>query len=70
MGNLKYSLFIFLGACSYGILASIVKLGLQAGYSVPELTGSQYLFGLLLLLLSFPFIKKQKSPLNKQQLCY
>ncbi|MBT2687704.1 EamA family transporter [Bacillus sp. ISL-47] len=60
MANLKYSLFIFLGACSYGILASIVKLGLQAGHTVHELTGSQYLFGLLLLLLSFPFIKKTK----------
>lgn len=64
MANLKYSLFIFLGACSYGILASIVKLGLQAGHTVHELTGSQYLFGLLLLMLSFPFIKKTKVSLK------
>ncbi|MDA6161911.1 hypothetical protein OSK10_26990, partial [Escherichia coli] len=42
-----------------------MKLGLQAGYSVPELTGSQYLFGLLLLLLSFPFIKKTKITLKQ-----
>lgn len=65
MAHLKYSLFIFLGACSYGILASIVKLGLQAGHTVHELTGSQYLFGLLLLLLSFPFIKKTKITLKQ-----
>ncbi|CAM3618083.1 EamA family transporter [Cytobacillus oceanisediminis] len=65
MANLKYSLFIFLGACSYGILASIVKLGLQAGHTVHELTGSQYLFGLLLLILSFPFIKKTKVSLKQ-----
>ncbi len=65
MAHLKYSLLIFLGACSYGILASIVKLGLQAGHTVHELTGSQYLFGLLLLLLSFPFIKKTKITLKQ-----
>ncbi|URT71153.1 EamA family transporter [Cytobacillus firmus] len=65
MANLKYSFFIFLGACSYGILASIVKLGLHAGHNVPELTGSQYLIGLLLLLLSFPFIKRTKITLKQ-----
>lgn len=60
MNNFKYSIFIFIGACSYGILASIVKTGLTAGHTVYELTGSQYLFGLLLLLLTIPFIKKVK----------
>jgi drug/metabolite transporter (DMT)-like permease len=65
MANLKYSIFIFLGACSYGILASIVKLGLQAGHTVHELTGSQYLFGLLLLMLSFPFINRTKVSLKQ-----
>ena len=60
MKNIKYSIFIFIGACSYGILASIVKTGLIAGHSVYELTGSQYLFGFILLLLSSPFIKKVK----------
>lgn len=60
MTNLKYSIFIFIGACSYGILASIVKTGLTAGHTVYELTGSQYLLGFLLLLLTFPFIKRVK----------
>ncbi|MEH7123250.1 DMT family transporter [Bacillus sp. JJ1532] len=60
MNNLKYSLFIFIGACSYGILASIVKTGLTAGHTVYELTGSQYLFGFLLLLITYPFIKRVK----------
>ncbi|KAB2329931.1 EamA family transporter [Cytobacillus depressus] len=60
MNNFKYSIFIFIGACSYGILASIVKTALTAGHSVWELTGSQYLFGFLLLLLTLPFIKRVK----------
>ncbi|WNS75900.1 DMT family transporter [Bacillus sp. DTU_2020_1000418_1_SI_GHA_SEK_038] len=60
MNSFKYSLFIFIGACSYGILASIVKTGLTAGHTVYELTGSQYLFGFLLLLITFPFIKRIK----------
>lgn len=60
MNNFKYSLFIFFGACSYGILSSIVKTGLTAGHTVYELTGSQYLFGFLLLLLTLPFIKRVK----------
>ncbi|QED46321.1 EamA family transporter [Cytobacillus dafuensis] len=60
MNNFKYTLSIFIGACSYGVLASIVKTGLQAGHTVYELTGSQYLFGFLLLLLTIPFIKRVK----------
>ena len=60
MNNLKYSLFIFLGACSYGIVASVVKKGLAAGHTVYELIGSQYLIGFFLLILTIPFIKKIK----------
>ncbi|MDQ0270505.1 EamA family transporter [Cytobacillus purgationiresistens] len=65
MNNLKYSLYILIGACSYGILASIVKLGLGAGFAVHELTSSQYLFGLTLLILVLPFVKKVKISFKK-----
>lgn len=65
MLNVKYSLFIFIGACSYGVLASIVKLGLKAGHSVYELISSQYLFGLILLLVTIPFIKRVKIPFRQ-----
>jgi drug/metabolite transporter (DMT)-like permease len=65
MATLKNSLYILIGACSYGILASIVKLGYKAGYSVHEITGSQYLFGLLLLLIVSPFFKRTKITLKQ-----
>ncbi|MBA4536873.1 EamA family transporter [Bacillus aquiflavi] len=58
--NITYSFFILLGACSYGIVASIVKLAYRAGYAVHEVTGSQYLFGLTLLLFLLPFFKRSK----------
>lgn len=58
MGKSKYALLIFLGACSYGFLTSIVKLAMDAGYTVQEITGSQYLFAFLALLLLVPFIQR------------
>lgn len=60
MQNIKYSLLLLLGASSYGILASIVKLAFSHGYDVHQVTGSQYLFGLIFLLCFFPFIKRVK----------
>ncbi|MCM3180529.1 EamA family transporter [Cytobacillus horneckiae] len=65
MNNIKYSLYILIGACSYGVLASIVKLGLGAGFAVHELTSSQYLFGLILLIIALPFIKRTKITLKQ-----
>jgi len=56
----KYSLFVLIGACSYGIHASIVKLTFGAGHTIGEVTGSQYVFGLLMLLVVFAFSKKEK----------
>lgn len=53
MNQLRYSLFILAGACSYGVQASVVKLATNAGYQASQMTGSQYLFGLLLLLIPF-----------------
>lgn len=41
----KYALLVFLGACSYGVLSSIIKLGFKAGFSMHELVGAQYFFG-------------------------
>ncbi|ODV56641.1 MULTISPECIES: EamA family transporter [Lysinibacillus] len=56
MKKLKFSLVVLLGACSYGILSSILKVGFSNGYTFPELLGGQYVFGwfgLLLLVLTF-----------------
>jgi drug/metabolite transporter (DMT)-like permease len=66
MKQLHYSLFVLLGACSYGIHASIVKIGFAQGYNVTEVTGIQYLYGVLILLIAFLFSKKVK--LNGKQI--
>ncbi|WP_459501752.1 EamA family transporter [Bacillus sp. C1] len=56
MEKVKFSLLVLLGACSYGILSTIFKLGFLNGFSAHELLGGQYVFGwtgLLLLVLFF-----------------
>lgn len=56
MNKLKFSLVVLLGACSYGVLSSILKIGFLNGFSFPELLGGQYVFGwfgLLLLVITF-----------------
>lgn len=56
----KYALLVFLGACSYGVLSSIIKLGFKAGFSMQELVGSQYFFGwCMFLVLALLFSRKR-----------
>jgi len=62
MERFKYSTLVFLGACSYGVLSTILKLGLGAGFTVPQILGGQYFFGwcmLLVLMLLFSRVKVQ-----------
>ncbi|WP_018754618.1 EamA family transporter [Paenibacillus terrigena] len=62
MERFKYSTLVFLGACSYGVLSTILKLGLGAGFTVPQILGGQYFFGwciLLILMLLFSRVKVQ-----------
>jgi drug/metabolite transporter (DMT)-like permease len=63
MKPINASLCVLTGASSYGIHASMVKLGFAEGYTVTEVTGIQYLFGLLMLLAAFLFTKKVKVSL-------
>lgn len=57
---LKYSLLVFLGACSYGVLSTIIKLGIKGGFTMQELVGGQYFFGwCILLLLVLLFSRKR-----------
>lgn len=44
---MRYILLVFLGACSYGILSTIVKLAYGQGYSA-EVVGGQIFFGFVL----------------------
>jgi drug/metabolite transporter (DMT)-like permease len=47
--TLSSGLIVFLGAASYGVLATFVKLGYLRGFSVGEITGSQMFFGAIIL---------------------
>lgn len=40
---------VFLGACSFGILSTFVKLAYKDGYTLGDVTGTQVLFGFILL---------------------
>ena len=42
-------LLVFLGACSFGVLSSIVKTAYKSGYTLGQVTGVQCFFGMLIL---------------------
>lgn len=65
MKPINASLCVLAGASSYGIHASVVKLVFAEGYTVTEITGVQYLFGLMMLLAAFLFTKKVKVSLKQ-----
>ncbi len=46
---MKGSLFVFLGACSYGVLSTIVALAYNAGFSLNDVVGSQMVIGAAML---------------------
>jgi len=53
---LKGILLVLLGACSFGILSTFVKLAYADGYSLSDVTGTQAFFGAILLW-SFYFLQ-------------
>lgn len=70
---IKGIFIVSMGAASYGVLAVMVKLGGQDGYSTGELTFAQSFVGLLLLLLfnlgynvAKPKVVERKIPLSKK----
>ncbi|MGV2942508.1 DMT family transporter [Mesobacillus sp. LC4] len=65
MKTWQYALIVFLGGCCYGVLSTFVKLAYSADYSVTEVTGTQYLFGVLFTWVLVMFTKKQKISLNQ-----
>ena len=69
--NLKGVLYIAIGACSYGILATFVKFANNAGHGTAGLAFSQYLFGALLLtIVSFVYAKKGASKIPERSSRY
>jgi len=62
---LKGILYVLLGAASYGVLATIVKLSYHQGYNVSEVTFAQYSVGLLVLWMLTLLPKKSNTALSK-----
>ncbi|RLZ10666.1 EamA family transporter [Faecalibacter macacae] len=60
---LKGVLFVGLGASFYGMLATFVKLAYGEGYSTAEVTASQFVLGILILLVinGFMYIKGKNN---------
>ncbi|MDQ0171350.1 EamA family transporter [Paenibacillus tundrae] len=65
MKSWHYALIVFLGGCCYGILSTFVKLAYNAGFSTPEVTGTQYFFGAVLSWIFVIFVKKKNLTLKQ-----
>jgi len=61
----KYALFVFLGGCSYGVVSTFVKLAYSEGFTVNDVTGTQYFFGAIMLWILSIFIPKNKINLKQ-----
>lgn len=61
----KYILMVFIGACSFGILSTFVKLANREGYPAAEISASQAFTGMVVLW-GWALIrrKKQQAPLT------
>lgn len=58
--KLKGVLFVAFGASIYGMLATVVKIAYKNGYTTAEVTSSQFLIGILGLLI-LNFVQTQRS---------
>lgn len=64
--KLKGGILVFAGAASFGFLSTIVKFAYKNGYTLGEITGSQVLFGMIILwILYFIFPRKQRQIIGK-----
>src|SRR5690606_16435027 len=63
----KNALLVFLGASSFGVLSTFVKLAYSEGYNLGEVTGSQVLFGMVTLWILF-FAGKATGIVKKRPL--
>lgn len=59
---IKGSLYVALGASSYGMLTTFVKMAYAEGYTAYEITFSQMLLGLIgIIILNFLFVKEKQN---------
>lgn len=57
---MRYLLLIILGACSYGVLSTFVKLAYDEGFGVNGVTGSQMMLGVLMMFVLY-FVMRRKD---------
>ncbi|WP_235933004.1 EamA family transporter [Acidiluteibacter ferrifornacis] len=67
--NMRKSIYwgvflVFLGACSYGVLATIVKVAYNNGFNTLEITFSQFAIGWIALLVILLMTKNNSSPVG------
>lgn len=60
-------IFVFLGACSFGLLSTIVKFAYAEGYTLGQVTGSQTFLGMTMLWLLYYL---QKNIVSKRKPAY
>ncbi|QHL86749.1 EamA family transporter [Nibribacter ruber] len=60
-------LLVFLGACSFGVVSTFVKLAYKQGYTLGDVTGSQAFFALLILWPLYFLQTRSKSFRAQQQ---
>lgn len=65
MKTWQYALLVFIGGCCYGALSTFVKLAYSAGFTVSEVTGSQFILGTLMIWVVALFSKKKKLSFSK-----
>ena len=63
---LKGVFLVGLGATSYGMLATFVKMAYGEGYTTAEVTSSQFLFGIIGMLLINAFQKQRNNNKGKK----
>jgi drug/metabolite transporter (DMT)-like permease len=57
----RYFLAVFIGACSYGVLSTVVKLSYEKGLKIAEVTVAQFFTGWLILALIFCFTPNKRA---------
>jgi drug/metabolite transporter (DMT)-like permease len=60
----KGVILVLFGACSFGILSTFVKLAYADGYSLGDVTGTQALFGALILWAFYLIQRKISNPVT------
>lgn len=66
--HLFYSLLIIIGASSYGILSTIIKVAMSYGFTSAQAVTSQYIIGFLLAFILFICTQRSLPRINKEGL--